>query len=163
MIGGRPTYAPGVPRQHIKPAPITIAIPIHWGDMDALGHVNNVLFFRYLESARVAYIQALGLSSLREAKPTDGSPGVGFILQHAQCRFRRPVVYPDTLRVTARLRGMEADRFTLEHEVMSETQDEVAALGSGTIVTYDYACGSKVPMPSAIREAIERLESTGRG
>lgn len=128
--------------------------------MDALGHVNNVLFFRYLESARVAYIQALGLSSLREIKPADGSAPVGFILQHAQCRFRRPVVYPDTLRVTARLQSMDADRFTLEHEIISESQREVAALGTGTIVTYDYAQGTKVRMPTDIRAAIERLEAT---
>lgn len=151
-------YAPLVPTPQHKPAPVTISIPIHWGDMDALGHVNNVLFFRYLESARVAYIRALGLTSLRETVPTDGSPAVGFILQQAQCRFRRPVVYPDTLRVTARLQSVEADRFTLEHEIISEAQAEVAALGTGTIVTYDYSKKSKVNMPADIRRAIEQLE-----
>ncbi len=129
--------------------------------MDALGHVNNVLFFRYLESARVAYIQALGLPSLREIKPDEGSPPVGFILQHAQCRFRRPVVYPDTLRVTARLQSIEVDRFTLEHEIVSDQLKDVAALGTGTIVTYDYTRGTKVNMPHVIREAIERLERQG--
>lgn len=147
-----------MPSQSPKPAPVTIRVPIHWGDMDALGHVNNVLFFRYLESARVAYIQALGLSSLREVKPADGSAAVGFILQHAQCRFRRPVVYPDTLRVTARLQSIETDRFTLEHEIISEAQNEVAALGTGTIVTYDYTRATKVNMPADIRAAIEQLE-----
>lgn len=147
-----------VPIPPLKPAPVTITIPIHWGDMDALGHVNNVLFFRYLESARVAYIQALGLSSLREIRPADGSPAVGFILQHAQCRFRRPVIYPDTLRVTARLQSIESDRFSLEHEIISDSQRDVAALGTGTIVTYDYTQQTKTPMPDEIRLAIERLE-----
>lgn len=126
--------------------------------MDALGHVNNVLFFRYLESARVAYIQAMGLSSLREIRVGDGSRAVGFILQHAECRFRRPVVYPDTLRVTSRLRSLEADRFTLEHEIVSDKLGEVAALGTGTIVTYDYERQTKVEVPEEVRRAIEALE-----
>lgn len=136
-----------------SPAPVTIDIPIHWGDMDALAHVNNVLFFRYLESARVAYLAALGLDDLRR------SGGVGFILQHAECRFRRPVVYPDVLRVSARLESIQADRFTLTHEVFSTAQQTVAALGRGTIVTYDYGAACKVPLPVPIREAIDRLES----
>lgn len=140
-----------------RAAPVTIDIPIHWGDMDALGHVNNVLFFRYLESARVAYIAALGLPSLRDVD------GVGFILQHAECRFRRPVVYPDTLKVNAKLTAMEADRFTLLHEIFSTAQGVVAAIGKGTIVTYDYARAVKAPIPARVREAIERLEATTGG
>ncbi len=132
--------------------PISIDIPIHWGDMDALGHVNNVLFFRYLESSRVAYIAAMGLSSLRDVD------GVGFILQHVECRFRRPVVYPDVLTVRARLVDMGADRFTLEHEVFSTKQGVIAAIGRGTIVTYDYTAGTKTSMPPQVRDAIERLE-----
>lgn len=134
-------------------APVTIDISIHWGDMDALGHVNNVLFFRYLESARVAYLAALGLDDLRR------SGGVGFILQHAECRFRRPVVYPDILRVSARLESIQTDRFTLTHEVISTAQSTLAATGRRTIVTYDYAAAHKVPIPPSIREAIDRLES----
>ncbi|HYF13913.1 MAG TPA: thioesterase family protein [Phycisphaerales bacterium] len=135
-------------------ATITIDIPVHWGDMDALGHVNNVLFFRYIESARVAYIAALGLESLRN------EGGVGFILQHAECRFRRPVVYPDTLRVGASLESIADDRFTLAHEVFSAQRGEVAAVGRGTIVTYDYARAVKTPIPERVRTAIERLESS---
>lgn len=132
--------------------PISIDIPIHWGDMDALGHVNNVLFFRYLESSRVAYIAAMGLASLRDVN------GVGFILQHVECRFRKPVVYPDVLKVRTRLVEMGTDRFTLEHEVFSTKQDAVAAIGRGTIVTYDYSAGTKVEMPPLVRQAIEKIE-----
>jgi len=140
-----------------KSAPIVVDIPIHWGDMDALGHVNNVLFFRYLESARVAYIAAMGLPSLRVAD------GVGFILQHVECRFRRPVVYPDVLKVSAKLITLESDRFTLAHEVFSTAQNVVAAIGQGTIVTYDYAKAVKAPVPESVRAAITRLEGAGQG
>ncbi|HLP82730.1 MAG TPA: thioesterase family protein, partial [Phycisphaerales bacterium] len=80
---------------------------------------------------------------------------VGFILQGVQCRFRRPVVFPDTLRVTARLVKMEEDRFTLAHEVISEAQQVVAAVGEGTIVTYDYANARKVAIPPTLRARLQ--------
>jgi acyl-CoA thioester hydrolase len=133
------------------------SIPTRWMDNDAYGHVNNVVFYRYLESARVAYVQQLGLPSIRNIN------GIGFILQHAECRFRRPVIFPDTLKVTARLLSIETDRFTLSHEIFSTKLGEVAALGKGTIVTYDYAAATKVPIPAIVREGIERLERQSRG
>ncbi len=133
------------------PQPLTL--PIHWGDMDALGHVNNVMFFRYLESARVAFIHSLGFESVREVATEQGR--VGFILQSAQCRFRRPLFYPDTLTITTRVASIDADRFTLEHEIISQKTGEVSAIGSGVIVTYDYAAHTKVPMPDRLRKALE--------
>jgi acyl-CoA thioester hydrolase len=111
------------------------------------------MFFRYLESARVAFIHSLGFESVREVATEQGP--VGFILQSAQCRFRRPLVYPDTLTITTRVASIDADRFTLEHEIISQKSGEVSAIGSGVIVTYDYAAQTKVPMPERLRKALE--------
>lgn len=149
--------------------PPTITIPIHWGDMDALGHVNNVMFFRYLESARVNFILSLANTADPDADrkpPTDSNSattlrqvcGVGFILQHVQCRFRRPLFYPDTITVTSRVTTIESDRFTLEHDIISQKTSEVAAIGAGTIVTYDYEIGEKKTMPSPLRAALSTLQ-----
>ncbi len=135
--------------------------------MDALGHVNNVMFFRYLESARVNFILAIAKSA--EASGGAGLDqnsatnlrtvcGVGFILQHVQCRFRRPLFYPDTITVTSRVAGIEADRFMLEHEIISQKTGEVSAIGVGTIVTYDYEAGVKVMMPEQLRQLLERMK-----
>jgi acyl-CoA thioester hydrolase len=82
--------------------------------------------------------------------------GIGFILQNVNCRFRRPVEFPDTLKVTSRLISIETDRFTLEHEVISEKLSDVAALGAGTIVVYDYPNARKTDMPAEMRERLER-------
>lgn len=132
---------------------VTIEIPVAWGEMDALGHVNNVVYFRYLESSRIAFIRSLALDDVRSVQ-VDGVK-VGFILQGVQCRFRRPVVFPDTLRVTARMVKVEEDRFTLAHEVISEAQQVVAAVGEGTIVTYDYANARKVAIPPTLRASLQ--------
>lgn len=135
----------------IAAAHVVVDIPVAWGEMDALNHVNNVSFFRYLETARVAFIRALGVDV------SDRRRGLGFILQHAECRFRRPVNFPDTLRVTASLVSIGDDRFTLEHQVISTATDHVAAVGRGTIVTYDYAAHAKVSIPPIVREALARF------
>jgi acyl-CoA thioester hydrolase len=146
--------------QILRASAVTIEIPIAWGEMDALGHVNNVVFFRYIESARVAFIRALGWKDPRAGSGHLGLGGVGFILQSVQLRFRRPLEYPDTLKVTSRLVSVEADRFTLAHEIISGALGDVAALGEGTVVTYDYAKGEKTEMPAGLRAL---LEGFGRG
>ena len=128
--------------------------PIAWGDMDALGHVNNAAYFRYMESARVAFLLWLGVDRLRTAG------GIGVILQSAQARFRRPVTYPDRLIISSAVTAVEADRFTLEHELRSTALNEVAAIGHGVIVSYDYTRGCKAPMPA---EWMERLRAVQRG
>lgn len=122
-----------------------IRVPVAWGEMDALGHVNNIVYFRYMESARVAFIRTLGW----QVDPT--SPGVGVILHSVQCRFRAPVTYPDTLTVAARLAAVEDDRFTIEHELTSDKTGGLVATGSGIIVAYDYARAVKAPIPEPYR------------
>lgn len=135
-------------------AAVVIEIPVAWGEMDALGHVNNAVYFRYLESARVEFIRRLGWKAPEQGSGHLGSGGVGFILQSVQCRFRRPVFYPDTLSVTCHVADMGQDRFTLRHEIVSQAQGEVVALGEGTVVTYDYAVKTKVPVPQTLRDII---------
>jgi len=137
------------------PPPITIAIPVTWGDMDAFGHVNNIFYFRYFETARIEYLRRIGWM-------TDAFPisGIGVILHSVQCRFRIPVTYPDTLDVSARLVTIEQDRITLAHEVRSRAHDgAVAAEGSGLIVAFDYSLKAKSAIPEAVRRRILELES----
>lgn len=131
------------------PGPHHVSIPVAWGEMDALNHVNNVAYFRYLETARVEFIRSLGVGVSDRAK------GVGFILQHAECRFRRPVVFPDTLTIATTVLNIEADRFTLEHTLTSTAQSQVVAIGKSTIVTYDYPNACKMNIPSDLAAQLQ--------
>lgn len=133
--------------------PVSISLPVAWGEMDALGHVNNVVYFRYLECARVEFMRRCGMTDIRAPR------GIGVILQHVQCRFRRPIVFPDSVTITARVTSIEADRFTLDHEIISAALDLVAAVGASTIVTYDYTANAKAPIPADLRRAIEALRA----
>jgi acyl-CoA thioester hydrolase len=131
--------------------PVVITVPIAWGDMDAYGHVNNTVYFRLFESARIEYLRAIRF--------TEGGSGggTGPILASTECRFRRPLEFPDTVRVGARTVDVAADRFTMEYVIVSEKLGEVAARGTGTIVSYDYAARSKAPLPAAVRQRMDEL------
>jgi acyl-CoA thioester hydrolase len=132
--------------------PVTVELPIAWGDMDAFGHVNNTVFFRYFESARIAYFDEVGYGALMAER------GLGPILAETSCRFRRPLTYPDRVVVGARVPQVGEDRFTMEYRIWSEGQATVAGKGEGLIVSYDYRAQMRVPLPTAIAAAIEALE-----
>jgi acyl-CoA thioester hydrolase len=136
--------------------PVVIDELVRWGDLDALGHVNNTLFFRYFESARVAYLEKIGFS-------LDPTQRVGPILGSTECRFRRPLRYPDRLKVGAKVATLSEDRFTMEYAVWSETQATVAGQGTAIIVAYDYVERRKTGVPDAIRDALKSLEPQLRG
>ncbi len=132
--------------------PVVVEQPIAWGDMDSYGHVNNVIYFRYFENARLEYFRRLGWPvSVRPA-------GVGPIVHSTQCRFRRPLEWPDRIAIGARVRDIGDDRFTLEHQLISDKWGALAAEGWSIIVTYDYVAGIKVPIPDDLRCRIVDLE-----
>jgi len=133
--------------------PVVVEIPVAWADMDVLKHVNNTVFFRYFETARVAYLERIGLDD------DEKHDGIGPILASTHCRFRRPVVYPDRVLAGARVAEVLEDRFVMEYRVVSEKEGWVAAEGGGVVVAYDYRRSAKAPLPSAVREAIARIES----
>ena len=71
-------------------------------------------------------------------------------------RFKKPLTWPDTIAITARIPTVEADRFTLEHVIYSEHWSGIATEGSGLIVTFDYTANKKVPVPDELRALIEK-------
>jgi acyl-CoA thioester hydrolase len=134
--------------------PVVIQLPVVWGEMDSYRHVNNVVYFRYFESARLEYFRRLGWFEYEQ------ETGVGPILAATQARFRRPLTYPDTIAVGARVIELGEDRFTLDHRVVSHVQRAVTTEGQGTIVTYHYAEEKKVAIPAELRRRIDELEGT---
>jgi acyl-CoA thioester hydrolase len=132
--------------------PVVVEIPVAWGDMDYFRHVNNIVFFRYFESARIEYLDRIGFRELAEGQP------VGPILASTDCRFRRPVTWPDTVAVGARVTEVGEDRFSMEYRLVSRKLGAVAAEGGGTLVSYDYDARRKVPLPERVRRAIAGLE-----
>ena len=70
----------------------TERIDIRWGDMDAMGHVNNTVYFRYMEQARISWFESL-------VPRADAWGEIGIVIVNASCNFRRPINYPGTVEV----------------------------------------------------------------
>ena len=132
---------------------VQVEADVRWGELDAFEHVNNTVYFRWFEDARIAYFMACGVLEHLEAT------GVGPILGSTSCRFRRAVTFPDRVTVGASVERVDEDRFLMRYRVVSHGTGEVVAEGDGLVVMYDYTAGSKAPVPQAIRAGIQRLES----
>lgn len=139
--------------QSLDGYPVVIEVAVRWGDMDAFQHVNNIVYFQYFESARIEYFDRIhAMGHLRET-------GVGPILASAQCRYRFPVTYPDTLLVGAKVTDLGADRFTHRYLAVSQVHQKVAAEGNGVVVTFNYQTNQKAPIPDQMRHRIHELEN----
>ncbi len=134
------------------PVGMTIDIPVRWGDMDAFGHVNNIVYFQYCESARIAYFDALDLDTCRQ-KPSDG-PG----LVTANLNFRKQVRYPATLRVTANVTAISRRSITFSYTLRDSADDSPVADGTSVAVWVDYELGQALAIPEPLRRGIARLE-----
>jgi acyl-CoA thioester hydrolase len=132
--------------------PVVVETPVVWGEMDANRHVNNIVYFRYFENARLEYFRRLDWFEYEKAT------GIGPILAATQARFRKPLTYPDTVSVGVRVATIEKDRFIMDYVVVSHRLGKVAADGQGTIVTYHYQEGKKVPIPDELRRRIDEVE-----
>ena len=132
--------------------PVAIEIPVQWGEMDAYGHVNNAVYFRYFESARIAYFLRCGLLDSYHRNQ------VGAILHSTSCRFRQALQYPDTAVVGARVSDVQDDRFTMVYRVVSRARNAVAAEGQGIVVAFDYTTRTKTRLPEDVREGIRKME-----
>ena len=134
-------------------AAVRIEVDVAWGDMDAFRHVNNVVYLRWFESARIHYFGRIGFINHME------STGVGPILAETRCRYRFPVTFPDRITATVSVREIGEDRFVMDYRLYSDRHTRLVAEGEGTIVCYDFNVGAKTEIPGAVRAAIEELEA----
>ena len=113
------------PEKHhlLSTYPVVIEIPVLWGELDAYGHVNNTVYFRYFESARMAYLERCGVLESYERDRT------GIILYSTECRFRSALHHPDIVLIGARTVQIEDDRFVMGYGAASVAQDRVVAEG----------------------------------
>lgn len=134
--------------------PVVISQTVEWGSMDALGHLNNTVYFRYFENARIA------LFATWPMEPLGMERSVGAIVAETRCRFRRPIVFPDTVLVGSKVVEAAADTAVIEHAIYSPKLGMVAAIGSASLVCYDYAAGRRAPWPAAIAAVLGLAPTT---
>lgn len=123
--------------------------PIHWGEMDAFNHLNNVVYYRYAESARIAYLQTLGMF--------DGS--MVTVLAQSSCQYLRPVTYPDTLLLGVRCQRLGNTSITIEYRYYSTAQSAIVATAEAVVVRLESDGKTKLPWTIEERERLFALEA----
>ena len=121
-------------------------IPIRWGDMDAMGHVNNTVYFRYMEQARIAWFEAL-------VPRAEAWSSLGIVIVNASCNFRRPINYPGTVEVKVFAGAPGGSSVPTFYEL--SVSDERYADGAATVVFIDAKEQKPIRIPQSIREAMQ--------
>jgi acyl-CoA thioester hydrolase len=136
----------------LQRCPVTIELPVLWGQMDAFQHVNNVAYFRYFESARIAYGDKVDMyRHLTEE-------GIGPILASTSCDFLKPLRYPDTIRIGCRASRLTQSEMEQEYAIYSLRLQRLAAVGASRIVAYDYRALKRGAFPRPLLERILHLQ-----
>lgn len=122
-------------------------IAVRWGDMDAYGHVNNALYMRYLEEARVQFLASIG-ADMR-------GNGTDPVIINVGCTFLRPVSYPATVIIKSYVGEIGRSSFMVWYEVSTtDNPDQLCSEGYSKVVWMDHQTGRSVPLPEMIRNAI---------
>ena len=127
--------------------------PIRWGDMDALGHVNNTVYFRYMEQARIEWLFAQAAS--HDAYATGSGP----VIVDASCTFLEPLVYPGEVEVRMYLGQPGRSSVGSYYEIFKDARR--CAEGAAKIVWIDLASGRPTPLPEAITGPLRALAASG--
>jgi acyl-CoA thioester hydrolase len=131
---------------------------VRFGDLDAMRHLNNVVFLRYFETARIAF--------LRQIFPTHNpsSPeaeGFGLIFAECRIRYRAPVMFDEVVAITCSIGEVRRSAFEVVFEM--HVEDKLVAEGAGWLVGYDYSRETSMPLPAGLREALSsELPGTSR-
>ena len=121
-------------------------LAIRWGDMDALGHVNNTLYFRYMEQARLEWVYAFA----GEGNPYDRESGP--LIVNASCTFHEPLVYPGAIEVVMSLG--DAGRTSIGSYYRITRDGRTVADGESRIVWVNLESGRPTPLPEAVRQLL---------
>lgn len=132
--------------------PSVIELDVQWGDMDALGHVNNTVPVRWYESSRIRFMESTGMAQMLEQHK------LGPILAAVNCSYRKQLFYPDRVHIGCRANRIGGSSITLSHVVVSETQEALAAEGESVVVAFDFEKQRPSRIPDEIRAALKALQ-----
>jgi acyl-CoA thioester hydrolase len=121
-------------------------IPVRWGDMDAMGHVNNTVYFRFMEQARIGWFESL-------LPRGEAWRSIGIVIVNASCNFKKPINYPGTVEVRLFVGPPGGSSVPTFYEMLV---DEVLyADGAATVVFIDMAKQKATRIPDGIRRRLQ--------
>ena len=123
---------------------------VRFGDLDAMRHLNNVVFLRYFETARIAFIRSL----LPEHDPAHPEAArFGLIFAECHINYRSPVYFDEEVAVECSVGDVRRSAFQVLFTM--RVGERLAAQGYGWLVGFDYGAESSMPLPDGFREVLE--------
>jgi acyl-CoA thioester hydrolase len=132
--------------------PTSLNLRLDWSELDLFGHINNVMFFKYIQASRVNYWETIGLTVMYEETQ------IGPMLVSTGCQFRKQLHYPGNITVRTRMSFIKTTSFGLQHKIYNDN-DELCAEAEDAIVIFDFNKHEKSPFPEKFRLAAEKLEN----
>ena len=126
-------------------------IPIRWGDMDAMGHVNNTVYFRYMEQARISWFEQL----IPEGEIWRST---GIVIVNATCNYKRPITYPGTVEVRLLVGPPGSSSTPTFYELRVDADPEPYADGAAVVVFINMKTQKPSRIPDGIRNKLESID-----
>lgn len=123
-----------------------IEIRLDWSEMDLFGHVNNVAYFKYVQSARVNYLEQVGINT---SNPEDK---ISFAVAASSCEFKKPLYFPGTIKLHTSVSWIKNTSMQLEH-IIYDQQGGISAQATDVIVLFDYSKQTKVRISDETRKS----------
>lgn len=143
---------PDASRYRLEHYPLIVEQDVAWGDMDAHGHVNNVVYFRYMENARVEFYRRIGKYEFEERT------GITLVVKSTGCRYIASLSCPDRIAIGARVADMNDEQILMQYIIVNTGTNQVAAIGEAAIVALQVADKSRVSFPGELRTRILELQ-----
>lgn len=125
-----------------------ITLRIDWSEIDSFGHVNNVMFMKYVQAARLNFVDNIGLMKMHRTEQ------VGFMVAETSCKFKKELHFPGYVTVNTKIAFVKNTSFSLEHTI-TNNDDEVVAVATDVLVVYNFNKGVKTLIPEIIKSKME--------
>lgn len=122
-----------------------ISLRIDWSELDVFGHVNNVTFNKYAQSARLNYVDAIGLMELHKTQ------NIGFMVAETNCQFKKELLFPGNIHIQTKIDFVKNTSFALEH-IMTNDRGELIAIAKDVLVVFNFNKKEKCLIPAGIKE-----------
>lgn len=125
-------------------------IRIDWSEIDLLGHINNLAIMKYIQTARIDFLEKLSML------PLSSETGLGPVLASTNCQFKKQLFYPGMVQVCSRIDQIKNTSFQMHHIVQDDTGDAVAE-AHDVIVMFNFNKNAKQAIPDIYRERIDKI------
>ncbi len=120
-----------------------INLRIDWSELDAFGHINNVMIMKYVQAARLNYIETIGLMHLHRTQ------NIGFMVAETNCQFKKELHFPGNISIDTKTIFVKNTSFSLEHTLTNDA-GEIVAIAKDVLVVFDFTKKEKCLIQQSI-------------